>query len=494
MLPTANRNQFFLYLDLKEGSDIIRTKEDVLKINSILLENQNILSIESFVGEPAVTDFNGLFKGSNYRNSPNQATLKINLKDIDLRSQKSEDIVSWAREELQRNFSSNNSVSYRILEDPPGPPVVSTFEAKIITENDEVRSDFTNKLTKLVSKIDGVVHTDNSLEEGIYREKINIMYEKASFYNIDLTQVYSILKGTYSITNVSQIKNNFNNEVSFIELTVPISVSSKTNILNDTFVTNKYGQVIPLNKFAEIENTRHESTIISDNKERTDYISAETNQKSIVYVVIELIKKILSNSLEDYYVESWNLYEINLKNESGITLKLEWGGEWEMTLDNFRDLGIAMLIAFFLIFAVLTAQFSNYKTSLIIMSTIPLGFIGILPGFAILDNSYGTFLTATSLIGFIALIGIVVNNAIIYFEYFEQLKEKGKTTKEALILSGTTRFRPILLTSLTTILGSLTIANDPVWSGLAWAIVFGLSVSTILTLFLFPVIVIYKEK
>jgi multidrug efflux pump subunit AcrB len=208
---------------------------------------------------------------------------------------------------LQRNFSSNNSVSYRILEDPPGPPVVSTFEAKIKTENDEVRSDFTNKLTKLVSKIDGVVHTDNSLEEGIYREKINIMYEKASFYNIDLTQVYSILKGTYSITNVSQIKNNFNNEVSFIELTVPISVSSKTNILNDTFVTNKYGQVIPLNKFAEIENTRHESTIISDNKERTDYISAETNQKSIVYVVIELIKKILSNSLEDYYVESYYL-------------------------------------------------------------------------------------------------------------------------------------------------------------------------------------------
>jgi multidrug efflux pump subunit AcrB len=128
------------------------------------------------------------------------------------------------------------------------------------------------------------------------------------------------------------------------------------------------------------------------------------------------------------------------------------------------------------------------------MSTIPLGFIGILPGFAILDNSYGTFLTATSLIGFIALMGIVVNNAIIYFEYFEQLKEKGKTTKEALILSGTTRFRPILLTSFTTILGSLTIANDPVWSGLAWAIVFGLSVSTVLTLFLFPVIIIYKEK
>ena len=166
-----------------------------------------------------------------------------------------------------------------------------------------------------------------------------------------------------------------------------------------------------------------------------------------------------------------------------------------MTLENFRDLGLAMIVAFILIYAVLIAQFRSFLAPALIMTTIPLGFIGILPGFALLDATWGTFLTATSLIGFIALMGIVVNNAILYLEYYGQSLAEGNTVHEALLGAGEARLRPILLTSATTVLGSLTIANDPVWSGLAWAIVFGLSLSALFTLGVFPLLLnIFRPK
>lgn len=162
-----------------------------------------------------------------------------------------------------------------------------------------------------------------------------------------------------------------------------------------------------------------------------------------------------------------------------------------MTLENFRDLGIAMGVALLLVYGVLVAQYNRFATPAYILVTVPLGLIGILWGFFVLDSLFGIYLTATALIGFIALIGLVVNNAIIFLEYVGQARAAGHPFAEALVAAGQARLRPILLTSMTTILGSLTIASDPVWSGLAWAIVFGLSLSTVLTLIIYPTLLMY---
>ena len=172
-------------------------------------------------------------------------------------------------------------------------------------------------------------------------------------------------------------------------------------------------------------------------------------------------------------------------------MRITWGGEWEMTLENFRDLGLAMLVAFFLVFIILVGQYKSFIMPSLVMVTVFFGFVGIFPGFAILDYINGTYLTATALIGFIALIGIVVNNAIIYLEYYTELRDEGVPEKEALVTAGKVRLRPILLTSITTVLASITIAFDPVWSGLAWAIVFGLSLSAVMTLGIFPVLYVW---
>ena len=167
-----------------------------------------------------------------------------------------------------------------------------------------------------------------------------------------------------------------------------------------------------------------------------------------------------------------------------------------MTLDNFKDLWLAMIVAFLLIYSVLVIQFKSFKTSLLIMITIPLAMVWIMPWFAFLDLINWTFLTATSLIWFIALMWIVVNNAILFIEYFEYVKQKWLTVKNSLIEAWRVRLRPILLTSATTVLWSLTIVTNPVWSGLAWSMIFWLSLSTFLTLVVFPVLynITSKEK
>jgi multidrug efflux pump subunit AcrB len=259
--------------------------------------------------------------------------------------------------------------------------------------------------------------------------------------------------------------------------------------LSEIYIKNNTGEMLPLGSVVKKVESRNEPIRYRDEYQGTTYVNAELERRSVVYAVIDLLFDLNNYQLSDGgKLDSWNLFGLHYRSVTGDLYSIEWGGEWKMTLENFRDLGIAMIVAFILIYAVLVAQFRSFSAPALIMTTIPLGFLGIMPGFALLDLTSGTFLTATSLIGFVALMGIVVNNAILYLEYFDQLREKGIELKEALVEAGRVRLRPIMLTSFTTVLGTLTIAGDPVWSGLAWAIVFGLSLSVLMTLGVFPVL------
>jgi multidrug efflux pump subunit AcrB len=258
-------------------------------------------------------------------------------------------------------------------------------------------------------------------------------------------------------------------------------------------VRARTGALVPLDTVVHTEYARDRAVLMTEGVLETQYVTAETEDRSIVYILIEVIGKIHRAELAGFTVQDWNLFGMTVEKE-GVSARIEWGGEWEMTLENFRDLGLAMLGALLLVYAVLVAQYRAFRTPALILTTVPLGLVGILSGFAILDATAHVPLTATALIGFIALIGIVVNNAIILLERFEEAQKEGCSYDDALLNATATRLRPILLTSLTTVLGSLTIASDPVWSGLAWAIVFGLSLSTVLTLVVFPTLLLYTRS
>lgn len=509
MLPSADKNQFFIYIDAPQDSNYSLTEKIAGFTSNELLKNPNIKSIQSFVGTSSVVDFNGLFKGSNERIAPYMATLRVNLIDKNERSEKSTPILNQERQKILAQIKKSDpefreiltNTTFKFLEDPPGPPVRSTLMAKIKGPNREILNQVARDMEKLFQQTDRVVDVDTSIEEAVRKVSFRVDHEKALESGIATVQIYDALAAMTSEVDISQFHLKNSPEMTRITLSFPAEKRDEISDFNDIYLKNFAGNTIPLSAVVQKIETRPEEMLFLDERNETVYVTGELDNRSVVYATIDLIYKMFDYEFpEDGKITDWNLYGLNfetnpgpkgtsLSNDGknrGEIYRVEWGGEWEMTLDNFRDLGLAMLIAFIAIYAVLVAQFESFKIPLLAMSTVFLGLLGILPGFAFLDITMGTFLTATSLIGFIALMGIVVNNAIIYLEYFDILRDRGLSIRDALFQAGKTRLRPIVLTSLTTVLGNMTIVADPVWSGLAWSIVFGLSISAIFTLGVFP--------
>jgi len=496
MLPTADKEQFYLYIDAPEHYSLQETEAVALKAENFILEHPEVVSIQSYIGTSIVLDFNGLFKGADSRQNANQATLKINLTIPEERKEKSEEIVQELRPKLIKHFAQDPQLKFKLIEDPPGPPVLSTLLARIKGPDPEMSEQIALDILAMYNNTDKVVDIDSSLSSGISRKLISINHQKLAHSGLNAAQVatsiHTALKGKeISIAHLNTQENNN------ILLKYKADARDQIKDLDLIQIRNNQEELIALDSIATISDTGTIPTIWHDDREQTVYVNAELSGRPVVYAVKDLIFKLREYKLPNQtgQLKSWNLFGFTyIDNESGQEYHLEWGGEFEMTLENFRDLGLAMIVAFFLIYVVLVAQFKSFSSAILIMTSIGLAFGGVLPGFAILDK-LGVPFTATSMIGLIALGGIVVNNSIILLEFIEQLqKEKGHSLHEAILIATETRFRPIVLTSITTILGSLTIASDPVWSGLAWAIIFGLTLSTILTLVIFPVLYYQVKK
>ncbi len=490
MLPRADRDQFYVYVDLDVDTDREETRKVSESLSEVLIEDVDVVSIQQFVSTPPILDFNGMFKGAQNRSGSYQATLRINLSPSDDRGRMSNSIVNDLRQ-VVLDYDSNLSTKIRFIEEPPGPPVQATLVAKIITDDKLIRREIAGRLQEVISKIEGVVDLDTSAEEVVGRVKYSFDYVAANNLGVSPNQVsvlMEVLKGSYE---VSEFYGSENSEYSPLIIKIQASQLSSPNFINNVTLQTDSDKSVSLQSVLSIDYEPRPTTVYLEGAESLTYLTAEVQGRSIIYVTIEAIKLLLEDGVGDYFVSDWDLWGMDLVSVDNDNVRLEWGGEWKMTLENFRDLGIAMGAALLMVYALLVAQYNTFTTPFYILVTVPLGLVGILWGFLFLDNISNTYLTATALIGFIALIGLVVNNAIIFLEYVGQAEAKGLEYREALISAGEARLRPILLTSLTTVLGSLTIANDPVWSGLAWAIIFGLSLSTVLTLVIYPTLLVY---
>ena len=230
--------------------------------------------------------------------------------------------------------------------------------------------------------------------------------------------------------------------------------------------------------------------ISAENRSPMVTLSAEIGHSSVVYPVIALYRLLGSDALAQlgYRRIAWTLYGMTFEGlRDGHTYRLEWGGEWEITMDTFRDLGTAMIISLLGIYFLIVAQFGSFRVGGLVMTTFLLSFFGIFPGFSILYLLHGEYFTATAMIGAIALGGIVVGNAILLIDAINQLVTRGYALEQAIVDGAKQRFTPVLLTSIAAVFGSMVITTDPVWSGLAWAIIWGLSASAVLTLILIPI-------
>ena len=490
MLPGADRDQIYVYADLPVSSGVESTKRVAEVLSGILLVDEDIHSTQSFVGQAPIVDFNGLFKGVQNRVDAHQFTMRVNFTPGAERKRSSGEIVSDIRHLLSVT-DSFDSVSIRIIEEPPGPPTQATLVAKLFAPTHDERVHLADSVATVLSGVDGAYDIHVGYDEAVSRIAYRYDPVVAAEYGVSPQAVQNIVSTINNPWQITKLMSDAVAEHSALVMVLPTQYREQPDLIQTLLVSGTDGRVVPFSQVVDTEYVLRPSYQSYEGAQDVLYITASTEGRSIVYVMIDLIWTLLQSGVEGYSVTSWGLFSMTLEDDSGQTMVLHWGGEWEMTLENFRDLGIAMTVALLLVYAVLVAQYRRFSVPAFLLVTVPLGLIGILWGFTALDQLFGIYLTATALIGFIALIGIVVNNAIIYLEYVSEAQAVGHSYREALIEAGGVRFRPIVLTSLTTIMGSLTIAFDPVWSGLAWAIVFGLSFSTVLTLFIYPILLTY---
>lgn len=491
MLPKADRDQVYVYIDAPVDASIERTKNIAQNVTSLILEEELVTSVQSYIGEAPIVDFNGMFKGAHGRQQPSQATLRVNLVATANRSESSVDITKKLREQVSSRLP-NISSYVRLMEEPPGPPVRATFVAKVMSEQTAVQTATVDSLFSAIKPIPGIVDTYQTIDAPVTRVVYVYNHEAASQLGVSYATVENTLQLLSGSVTVAEYRYSDQVELTPIELTLAAKQRSTPTDISNLTVVSSNGLNVPLSAVLQPTVVERPSAVYLEDGSQLSYVTAEVSDRSIVYIMIDVMRTLARGEVEGLSMDKWGLFGMTLVDEeSGSKVEIEWGGEWEMTLENFRDLGIAMGVALVLVYGVLVAQYGRFSTPAYILITVPLGLVGILWGFFVLDSVFGIYLTATALIGFIALIGLVVNNAIIFLEYVEQLIAEGEGYKEALVGAGQARLRPILLTSLTTVLGSLTIASDPVWSGLAWAIVFGLSFSTVLTLVIYPTLLMY---
>ncbi|MCF7844640.1 MAG: efflux RND transporter permease subunit [Kiritimatiellales bacterium] len=496
MLPKADREQFYVYMDAPQGTPVSETDALAKRIEDAILSDPAVRSLQTTIATAPVMDFNGLFKGADHRNSTFQATIKANLTHPSDRFAQSETIVQRIRPLVQTALKDEPDVQWILVEDPPGPPVQATLLARIKGPDPELRDAIARDLYAAFRTTTGVEDTSTTLPSGALQRVIDIDHAKIAHSGISTQQVITTLRAATSGIPAA-IAHLQEKEQTHIVIRFPKEARSDIGDLSRIMIRNTAGDMVPLLSVADIRDDSAPTPIWHDERERTTMVMGEISaNRPVVYAVKDLFKILLRYNLpnERGELEHWNLFGLTYRDSISHELyRIEWGGEFEMTLENFRDLGMAMAIAFFLVYVLLVAQFSSFRVPLLVMSSIIMGFAGVILGFAVL-NLFGIFFSATSMIGAIALGGIVVNNAIILLEFIQAKLKDGFTHEMAIIEATQTRLRPIVLTSLTTVLGSLTIVTDPVWSGLAWAIVFGLSLSTVLTLVIFPILYYRMES
>lgn len=490
MLPKADKQQFYVYIDMNEQTPFDRTYQTTGMVKQELLTIAEVTSIESFVGAAPVTDFNGLFRGSSERNLPSQATLKVNLLPKDERDALSEDIVIQTRALLTKKFADNLDVRIKLVEDPPGPPVLATMLVRIKGPDVAVRESITKDIVAQMRSIKGVTDIDTTLPTGVHNEQLIIDRDKVARTGLSVGEVAETLSTYLSSASVG-IAHTDTRETTRIVVHTNKDDRKHIDDVLALHIKTQEGTTVPLRSIVTSSIGEVSSPIMHDAREAVTMITAETEGRSVVYTTIDLMRFLYNYSLPEGtgLRTHFNLFGLTFEDQrSNETYRVEWGGEFEMTLENFRDLGMAMLLSYLLIYGILVAQFKSFKSSGLIMTTILLAFAGVLPGFAVLDYFFGMYFSATSMIGAIALGGIVVGNAILLLDFIEQLRERGIEKKDAIANACETRLQPIMLTAVTAVLGAAVIVADPVWSGLAWALIFGLSLSTLLTLVLFPIL------
>lgn len=500
MLPSKDSNTFSIYVDLKDGSSINQTKEVTQCISQHLQKNKNITNISAFLGEGQPLDFAALVKQSALKDKESQAEMIVNILKQEDRDITSYNLVSQLRDEIQKNCTMYDA-NIKFIELPAGPPVLASIVTEIYGgESFQSRRDFALKIAQILKNQTTLVDIDILADKDFMMYELELDNSKAIMSNVDLEQIKNILFLAFEGMKVSVInQSNAQNQIPiFLRLDDSRLLQNSTADdlkakLQTLKIINKQGNTVSISEFVKIKDIIKEPTITSKNLKLMINVIAETNKDSQIYPLLNARDEMLNSLSKDYEVTKTNLLNLSfVDKKTKERFDLVFDGELKVTIDTFIDLGGAFIIALVLIFFLMVMYYKSFAIAGGIVLASFISIIGVIFAHVIMDliTTDTFYLTATSLIGFIGLIGINSRNSTLIIDFSKQLiHEKNLSINEAIAKATATRSKPIILTVLTMVFASALIANDAVFGGLGVALIGGTLISYVVSMFFVPVII-----
>ncbi|MGB3751661.1 MAG: efflux RND transporter permease subunit [Arcobacteraceae bacterium] len=498
MLPSKDSDTFSLYVDLPEGSSIEQTKEVTQCIAKELQKENQITSISVFLAEGLPLDFAGMVKGSALKDSENVAEIMVNIKRAKQREEQSFNLVSRIRPIVQKSCTLHNA-NIKFVELPAGPPVLADVVAEVYGgDKFSNRLKVSHKIAKVFQQQKTLVDVDVLADEPYTKYALTLDNNKVLRSEVSLDQVKKILYVAFEGMSVGVVNSaDAQNQIPiFLRLDASrvfetFDKESVLNKLSNLKLMNQKGLMIPLSEFVKIEEMNQEPTLTSKNLNPMINVVAQTDKDSQIYPLLDARNYILEHFTNEYIVRKTQLLNLSLEDKkSGEVFDIKFDGELKVTIDTFIELGGAFIAALVLIFLLMVVYYKNFALAGAIVLSSFISLIGVLLGHLVMDiitaNTF--YLTATSLIGFIALIGINSRNSLLIIDFAKHLmSEKNLRASEAIAIATATRAKPILLTVLAIVLASSLLASDAVFGGLGVALIGGTLIAYFVSLFFVPV-------
>jgi multidrug efflux pump subunit AcrB len=490
MLPFDDKSEFQVVVDMPAGTPLEKTAAVMRELGGHLATVPEVTHYQAYAGTASPINFNGLVRQYYLRASAELGDIQVNLVGKSERSDKSHVIATRVRPTLQE-IGRRHGANVKVVEVPPGPPVMSPIVAEIYGPDAEGRRQVSKAVREVFEKTEGVVDVDVSAIADAPRKVLLVDRRKAAALGVSQQAIVTTLRAGLAGEDTTYLHDGSKYPVPAL-IQLPAHLHGDLDALLQLGVKSATGKVVAIRELVTVSDTLREQPIIHKNMLPVNFVMADMAGKvdSPLYGLFKMrgdmaqIKGPDGQKLEEHFIhqpdDAWRGYSI------------KWDGESQITYETFRDMGAAYGVGLILIYLLVVAQFGSYLTPLIIMAPIPLTIIGVMPGHALLNAQY----TATSMIGMIALAGIIVRNSILLVDFINLQVQGGMDFKRAIVQSAITRAQPIMLTGLAAMIGAFFIVDDPIFNGLAISLIFGIFVSTVLTLVVIPTLyyVAYRKK
>jgi multidrug efflux pump subunit AcrB len=491
MLPFDNKSEFQVVVDMPAGTPLEDTAAALQDLSAYLAQQPEVLNLQGYAGTASPITFNGLVRQYYLRADAEQGDLQVNLVDKHHRSDKSHAIAQRMRPALEK-IGARHGARVKVVEVPPGPPVMSPLVAEVYGPDEAGRQALASRIAKSFGETTDIVGVDTSLREDAPRAFLRVRRQRAESLGIPMAAVAQTVSAALSGADAAFLHDGQSKYPVAVRIQLPLESQVGLDSILALSLRSTSGQLVPLSELVTVERGIIDKPLLTKDLKGVSYVFGDMAGKldSPLYGLFSI------RSTMDKAAKSGDAtvgeYWIHQPTDTYRQYALKWDGESQITYDTFRDMGTAYGVGLILIYLLVVAQFKSYLTPLVIMAPIPLTIIGVMPGHALLNAQF----TATSMIGMIALAGIIVRNSILLVDFIELQVREGLAFRDAVLQSAAVRAQPIALTGLAAMIGAFFILDDPIFNGLAVSLIFGILVSTMLTLVVIPVLyyALYRRR